>query len=82
MDLPVQRRFVGLALRRHRERLGYGVHEAARIIECDASKISRMETGQRGYRMLELRVLLDAYGVPEAEQERLTGWRSLHESAS
>jgi len=60
--LPVQRRLVGAALRRYRENLGFGLEEAAKILECDRSKISRIETGQRGIRPKELRELLTEKG--------------------
>jgi transcriptional regulator with XRE-family HTH domain len=46
----VRRRLVGRALRRYRENLGYTLEDAARTLECDRSKISRIETGQRGIR--------------------------------
>jgi transcriptional regulator with XRE-family HTH domain len=68
---PVRRRLLGAALRRYRENLGYGLDEAARILECDRSKISRIETGQRGIRAKELRELLAEYGVPDSEQAAL-----------
>ena len=68
---PVRRRLLGAALRRYRENLGYGLDEAARILECDRSKISRIETGQRGIRAKELRELLAEYGVPDTEQAAL-----------
>jgi transcriptional regulator with XRE-family HTH domain len=68
---PVRRRLLGAALRRYREDLGYGLDEAARILECDRSKISRIETGQRGIRAKELRELLAEYGVPAGEQAAL-----------
>ena len=68
---PVQRRVLGTALRRHRENLGYGLEEAAGILECDRSKISRIETGQRGIRSLELWALLQEYGVAEDERSAL-----------
>jgi transcriptional regulator with XRE-family HTH domain len=71
--LPVRRRLVGAALRRYRENLGFGLEEAARILECDRSKISRIETGQRGIRPKELRELLTEYGVTEHEQTALAG---------
>lgn len=70
-SLPVRRRLVGGALRRYRENLGFGLDEAARILECDRSKISRIETGQRGIRPKELRELLAEYGVTEPEQGAL-----------
>jgi transcriptional regulator with XRE-family HTH domain len=64
----VRRRLVGSALRRYRENVGYALEDAARVLECDRSKISRIETGQRGIRPKELRELLTEYGVPASEQ--------------
>jgi len=80
---PVRRRLLGAALRGYRESMGYNLDQAARILECDRSKVSRIETGQRGIRPKELRELLTEYGVAAVEQEallaiahsgRLTGW--------
>ena len=68
---PVRRRLVGSALRRYRENLGYALEDAARILECDRSKISRIETGQRGIRGKELRELLTEYGVGDEQQKIL-----------
>lgn len=70
---PVRRRLVGGALRRYRENVGYALEDAAKVLECDRSKISRIETGQRGIRPKELRELLTEYGVPEGEQSALAG---------
>jgi transcriptional regulator with XRE-family HTH domain len=70
---PVRRRLVGSALRRYRENVGYALDDAAKVLECDRSKISRIETGQRGIRPKELRELLTEYGVPEPEQAALVG---------
>jgi transcriptional regulator with XRE-family HTH domain len=67
-DPPIRRRLVGGALRRYRENIGYTLEDTARILECDRSKISRIETGQRGIRPKELRELLTEYGVPASEQ--------------
>ncbi len=64
----MRRRLVGSALRRYRENVGYALEDAARVLECDRSKISRIETGQRGIRPKELRELLTEYGVPASEQ--------------
>ena len=69
---PVRRRLVGAALRRYREGLGYRLDDAARVLECDRSKISRIESGQRGIRARDLRDLLTEYGVGEQEQRTLT----------
>ena len=68
---PVRRRLVGRALRTHRERLGYTLEDAARLLECDPSKISRIETGQRGIRPKELRELLTDYRTGEEQQALL-----------
>jgi transcriptional regulator with XRE-family HTH domain len=70
---PVRRRLVGSALRRYRENVGYALEDAATVLECDRSKISRIETGQRGIRPKELRELLAEYGVPDSEQAALLG---------
>jgi transcriptional regulator with XRE-family HTH domain len=67
-DPPIRRRLVGGALRRYRENIGYTLEDTARILECDRSKISRIETGQRGIRPKELRELLTEYGVSASEQ--------------
>src|ERR1700733_10507260 len=68
---PVRRRLVGRALRRYRESLGYTLEDAARVLECDRSKISRIETGTRGIRGKELRELLTEYGVAGEQQALL-----------
>jgi transcriptional regulator with XRE-family HTH domain len=62
---------VGCALRRYREGLGYRLSDAARILECDTSKISRIETGDRGIRPKELRELLSEYGADPASVDAL-----------
>jgi transcriptional regulator with XRE-family HTH domain len=69
---PVRRRIVGGALRQYRENLGYTLEDAARFLDCDRSKISRIETGQRGIRGKELRELLAEYGIAEQQQAILT----------
>jgi hypothetical protein len=51
--------------------MGYALEDAARVLECDRSKISRIETGQRGIRPKELRELLAEYAVPDREQAAL-----------
>jgi transcriptional regulator with XRE-family HTH domain len=43
--VPVRRRLLGSALRQYREGLGYNLQEAAAVLDCDRSKISRIETG-------------------------------------
>jgi Domain of unknown function (DUF5753)/Helix-turn-helix domain len=68
----VRRRLVGGALRKYREHVGYGLADAASVLECDRSKISRIETGHRGIRPKDLRDLLAEYGVDDAESNVLT----------
>ena len=65
---PVRRRLVGKTLRRHREALGWTLNDAARVLECDRSKVSRIETGERGIRSKELRELMEEYGVAEEQR--------------
>jgi hypothetical protein len=80
--LSVRQRLVGSSLRRYRESLGYDLAMAARILECDPSKISRIETGQRGIRPKELRELLTEYGVGTATQDTLAAIARPGENAS
>jgi transcriptional regulator with XRE-family HTH domain len=79
---PVRRRLLGAALRRYRESLGYRLEDAARILECDRSKISRIESGQRGIRPRDLRDLLAEYGVGEQEQLTLTAIAHPHRASN
>ena len=47
-------------------------HSAILRVDCDRSKISRIETGQRGIRNRELRELLTEYGLDNPAQDVLT----------
>lgn len=72
MESPtVRRRQLGAALRRFREGAGLSLDDAANILECGRSKISRIETGHRGIRPKELRELLTEYGVDLERQNAL-----------
>jgi transcriptional regulator with XRE-family HTH domain len=62
---------VGSLLRQYREDLGYSLDDAADILECDRSRISRIETGKRGIRPPDIRRLLSEYGVDASTQETL-----------
>ena len=44
------------------------MEDAARVLECDRSKVSRIETGERGIRAKELRELMEEYGVAEEQR--------------
>jgi len=71
----LRRRLVGSALRRYRESLGYDLGTAARILECHPSKISRIETGQRGIRPKAARDALAAI----ARRTSHPGWQPGHD---
>ncbi|MCE7078724.1 helix-turn-helix transcriptional regulator [Streptomyces sp. ST2-7A] len=71
----MRRRVVGTNLRRLRERLGMTLEDAARELSCHSAKISRIEAGRSGVRQLDLRVLLDLYGVTDPEER--AGWLAL-----
>jgi transcriptional regulator with XRE-family HTH domain len=64
---------VGRALRRYREARGWMLDDAAGVLQCDKSKISRIETGDRGIRGKELRELLTEYGADEETRDALAG---------
>lgn len=71
------RRRLGAELRRLREAANKSVEDAARILECSASKISRLETGKGVPRARDVRDLITLYGpAAEAERERLLRWTS------
>jgi transcriptional regulator with XRE-family HTH domain len=65
----IQRRRLGNALKRAREDAGKTQDEAAQQIDAAGSKISRMELGQSGIRLTDLRVLLEYYKVDSKEAE-------------
>ena len=59
---------LGAALRRYRVERGFSLDDAAAMLDCDRSKVSRIETGMRGIRLHDLRDLLAEYGVSEGER--------------
>ncbi|MFG1884192.1 helix-turn-helix domain-containing protein [Micromonospora sp. NPDC049102] len=67
----IQRRRLGNELRRAREAAGKTQDEAAEVIDSSSSKISRLELGQSGIRLTDLKLLLDFYGVAGDEAEPL-----------
>jgi transcriptional regulator with XRE-family HTH domain len=72
IEVPtVRRRLLGAEVRRLRKAAGLSLVDAAQILECDRSKISRIETGHRGVRPKELRELLAEYGVAEERRYAL-----------
>jgi transcriptional regulator with XRE-family HTH domain len=77
-SVPVRRAIIGAILRHQRGKAGYTLDDAARVLDCDRSKISRIETGQRGIRTLDLRELLAEYHTPP----RRAGTADLHHRPS
>ncbi|WSF34530.1 DUF5753 domain-containing protein [Streptomyces sp. NBC_01351] len=71
----VRSRRLGAALKRHREAAGADQATAADAILKSVSKVSRLESGLTSASALEVRTLLDCYGVQDpSERTRLEGW--------
>jgi transcriptional regulator with XRE-family HTH domain len=67
----VQRRRLGIQLRRLRESAGKTIDEVAQILECSASKISRIENGQVSATPRDIRDMLQFYGVDSERRDEL-----------
>jgi len=68
----VRRRELGALLRRLREERGMSVKQVTEHLMCSPSKVSRIETGQRGATLRDVRDLCNFYSVTdEVERERL-----------
>lgn len=68
----IERRQLGAELRRLREAAGRSQREAAEVVECDTSLISRLERGQGSLKVMELNVLLDFFDAPPESREQVT----------
>jgi transcriptional regulator with XRE-family HTH domain len=71
----VRRRVLGTNLRRLREGHGLHLEDAAKVLSCNISKISRIESGRSPIRPLDLKALLDLYEVRDPTARE--GWLSL-----
>jgi transcriptional regulator with XRE-family HTH domain len=68
----VRRRELGARLRELRDEQGLSVKQVTEHLMCSPSKISRIETGQRGATLRDIRDFCDLYGVTDqAERDRL-----------
>lgn len=67
----LRRRQLGQELRRLREAAGTTIDQVAERLNCSASKISRIETGQSGVSSREVRDILAAYQIEGALAESL-----------
>jgi transcriptional regulator with XRE-family HTH domain len=68
----VRRRELGAQLRALRIEKGWTVEQVAERLLISSSKVSRLETGQRGASARDIRDLSDLYGLDDEERERLT----------
>jgi transcriptional regulator with XRE-family HTH domain len=64
----LRRRELGARLRALRQEQGLTVEQVAERLLCSPSKVSRMETGQRGATPRDVRDLCSIYGVTQATQ--------------
>ena len=67
----VRRRKLGAELRTLRTGAGLTSGEAARLAGWHQSKVSRIETGASGVKPADVRLLLDVYGVRDAQLREL-----------
>ena len=67
----VRRRRLAAELRRLRGRAGRTLDEVATYLECSPTKVSRIEAGQVGARVQDVRDMLEFYGVTGAERDTL-----------
>ncbi|MGW2331180.1 helix-turn-helix domain-containing protein [Streptomyces sp. NPDC001700] len=63
----VRSRRLGSALKRYRLAAKLDQPQAAKVIESSPTKISRIESGHSTARVVDVRLLLDAYGVTDSE---------------
>lgn len=68
----VRRRELGARLRSLRNDHGLTVEQVAEELLCSPSKVSRMETGQRGVTARDIRDLARLYDLDDAQLKRLT----------
>src|SRR6201996_54752 len=68
----VRRRELGTLLRALRNERGLTVDQVATSLLCSPSKVSRMETGQRGATLRDIRDLCQLYGVTDALRDRMS----------
>jgi transcriptional regulator with XRE-family HTH domain len=65
-------------VRQYRNDAGLDLSDTAGFVNCDRSKMSRIETGDRGFSPAELRTVLTGLGVDAGARELLaaiSGWR-------
>ena len=68
----VRRRELGAQLRALRTGRGWTVEQVAERLLISSSKVSRLETGQRGASARDIRDLSNLYGLDDEQRQRLT----------
>jgi transcriptional regulator with XRE-family HTH domain len=68
----IRRRELGVLLRTLRSEKGWTVDQVASHLQVSASKVSRLETGQRGATDADIHSLCELYGVDAEQRQRLT----------
>jgi transcriptional regulator with XRE-family HTH domain len=76
--MSARHRVTGRALRDFRHRAGLLLEDAAAVIGCDKSKITRVEEGERGIRSAELAALLEAYDAGPVARDGLLPLSRVH----
>jgi transcriptional regulator with XRE-family HTH domain len=67
----LQRRRLGIELRRLRENAGLTIDQVAKSLECSDSKVSRIETGQVSATPRDVRDMLDLYQIAREQRDAL-----------
>jgi transcriptional regulator with XRE-family HTH domain len=67
----IRRRELGTVLKALRAERGWTAEHVATALEISPSKLSRLETGQRGASARDINALSDLYGVGQEERQRL-----------
>lgn len=69
--MAIQRRQLGIQLRKLREAAGLTAEDAAKGLDCSRPKISRIETGKQPVRMPDLQAMFRLYAVGDDVQAAL-----------
>jgi transcriptional regulator with XRE-family HTH domain len=69
--LSIHARLVGACLREYREAARLDLQDVASVLGCDRSKVSRVESGERGILLADLSRLLDVYDADPDERQAL-----------
>jgi transcriptional regulator with XRE-family HTH domain len=71
LEPTVRRQELGRELRTLRKAAGFTLEDAGQVINCSASKVSRIETGHRAVTPVEVSALVAVYSADVATRDRL-----------